>query len=140
MAVNVIDWPNVAGLTLEATLVVVAAWSTVCVTCCGSAGGEVGVAAIDGRDRVAADRQAAGGEGGLIDSVHDAERAGAQGRGAVLEGHGAGGRAGAGLTAATVAVNVIDWPNVAGVETRRDAGGGGRLRRSIASALRKCWP
>ena len=51
---------------------------------------------------------------GLIDSVHDAQRAGAQGRGAVHEGHGAGGRAGAGLAAATVAVNVTDWPKSPG--------------------------
>ena len=93
--------------------------------CCGRAGAEAAVSAIDGRDRVAADCQAAGGEGGLIDSVHDAERAGAQSIGAVHEGHGAGGVPVPELAGLTVAVKVIGWPAVAEMAVEREAGGRG---------------
>ena len=41
-----------------------AAWLTVWVSDGGGAGGEAGVAAVDGGDRVGADRQRGGGEGG----------------------------------------------------------------------------
>ena len=110
------------------TVTAVLADPTVCVKTAEVLPVKLVSAAIDGRDRVAADRQAAGGEGGLIDSVHHAERAGAQSRGAVHEGHGAGGRAGAGSHRADRGGERDRLAKTVRVETRRDAGGRGSLR------------
>ena len=57
VAVKVTDWPNTDGLAEEVTVVVLLALATVCDRR-GGAGGEVGVAAVDGRDRCACRRPA----------------------------------------------------------------------------------
>ena len=93
LAVKVTGRRETDGWAVDVTVVVVPSWLTAWFTVAAESGDEVGIAAVDGRDRVRADRQARRFEG----RPAAAERAGAQCGRAVHEGGGAGGRAAAGL-------------------------------------------
>ena len=87
------------------------------------------------------ERRGVEGRGG--DAADGAQRAGAQDGGAVLEGHRAGRRAGAGVPAATVAVKVTAWPKADGLAGCGDGGGGrglvDRLGSAAAEVLAGSW-